>query len=162
MVPTRKHEVAGLIPVLALWVKDPALLWLWCRPAATAPIWPLAWEPPYGAGAALKRQKEHSLTRPCVNYCVCDNSHNRHNNPVTMMQGPTVSLFYRWRNWSTEELLFAKVSWGRKGPSPSCESSWAQPSSCRVGAVNHSTARFSQEWPSTPSGGPGSLSLAKR
>ena len=36
---------------------DPALLWLWCRPAATAPIQPLALEPPYVAGAALKRQK---------------------------------------------------------------------------------------------------------
>ena len=30
----------------------PALLWLWCRLAATAPIGPLAWEPPYAAGAA--------------------------------------------------------------------------------------------------------------
>ena len=40
---------------------DPVLLWLWCRPAATAPIGPLAWEPPYAMGAALqktKRQKE--------------------------------------------------------------------------------------------------------
>ena len=36
---------------------DLALLWLWCRPAAAAPIWPLTWEPPYAAGAALKRQK---------------------------------------------------------------------------------------------------------
>ena len=36
---------------------DVALLWLWCRPAATAPIRPLAWEPPYAVGAALKRQK---------------------------------------------------------------------------------------------------------
>ena len=25
---------------------DPVLLWLWCRPAAVAPIRPLAWEPP--------------------------------------------------------------------------------------------------------------------
>ena len=31
---------------------DPALLWLWCRPAAVAPIGPLAWEPPYATGAA--------------------------------------------------------------------------------------------------------------
>ena len=31
---------------------DLALLWLWCRPVATAPIQPLAWEPPYAAGAA--------------------------------------------------------------------------------------------------------------
>ena len=35
---------------------DLTLLWLWCSPAATAPIEPLAWEPPYGAGAALRRQ----------------------------------------------------------------------------------------------------------
>ena len=36
---------------------DPQLLWLWCRPAATAPIQPIAWEPPYAAGAALKDKK---------------------------------------------------------------------------------------------------------
>ena len=34
------------------------LLWLWCRPAAAAPIRPLAWEPPYAVGAAFKRQKK--------------------------------------------------------------------------------------------------------
>ena len=37
------------------------LLWLLCRPAATSPIRPLAWKPPYAAGAALemaKRQKK--------------------------------------------------------------------------------------------------------
>ena len=31
---------------------------LWCRPAAVALIRPLAWEPPYAAGVALKRQKK--------------------------------------------------------------------------------------------------------
>ena len=36
---------------------DPALLWLWRRPAATAPIRPLVWEPPYAVGVALKIQK---------------------------------------------------------------------------------------------------------
>ena len=36
---------------------DPALLWPWHRPAAAAPIQPLAWEHPYATGAALKRKK---------------------------------------------------------------------------------------------------------
>ena len=33
---------------------DPALLWLWCRPAVVALIRPLAWELPYATGVALK------------------------------------------------------------------------------------------------------------
>ena len=37
---------------------DLALLWLRRRPAATAPIGSLDWEPPYTAGAALKRQNK--------------------------------------------------------------------------------------------------------
>ena len=37
---------------------DPALPWLWGRPAATALIQPLAWEPAYVAGAALKTKKK--------------------------------------------------------------------------------------------------------
>ena len=36
---------------------DPTLLWLWYRPVAMAPIGPLAWEPPYAAGAAQEKAK---------------------------------------------------------------------------------------------------------
>ena len=65
--PTRNHEVAGSVPALVQCQQssvavscgvgrrrgsDPTLLWLWRRLVATAPIRPLAWEPPYAAGAA--------------------------------------------------------------------------------------------------------------
>ena len=44
-----------------LWCRrgsDLAWLWLWLWPAAVAPIWPLAWEPPYAEGVALERPKK--------------------------------------------------------------------------------------------------------
>ena len=80
--PTRNHEVqVQSLPLLSgltirrcreLWCRLQmrlgsrvavalALLWLWPRPETTAPIRPLAWEPPYAMGAALemaKRQKK--------------------------------------------------------------------------------------------------------
>ena len=57
------------VPSLTQWVKDPVLpravavgcrrsldpVFLWHRPAAIAQIGPLAWEPPYITGVALKR-----------------------------------------------------------------------------------------------------------
>ena len=60
--PTSNYEGEGSIPGPPQWVKDPvlrkslyrsqtqldlALMWLWCRPAAVAPIRPLALEFPY-------------------------------------------------------------------------------------------------------------------
>ena len=45
------------------WFKDPALLWLWCRPAAVAPIEPLAWELPCATSAALKKKKKKKRKR---------------------------------------------------------------------------------------------------
>ena len=37
---------------------DLVLLWLWHRLVATVQIRPLAWEPPYAVGVALKGQKD--------------------------------------------------------------------------------------------------------
>ena len=39
-----------------MWLRY-ALLWLWHRLVAASPNRPLAWEPPYALGAALRRQK---------------------------------------------------------------------------------------------------------
>ena len=41
------------------------LLWLWHRLAATAPIGPLEWDPPYAIGVAIKR-KNTKKNLPCV------------------------------------------------------------------------------------------------
>ena len=72
MNPIRNHEVVGLIPGLAWYVKDPVLrsygvgcrrgsdlvlLWLWHRPVATVLIQPLAWEPPCAKSVALEKTK---------------------------------------------------------------------------------------------------------
>ena len=46
---------------------DPAWLWLWYKPAAIALIRPLAWEPPYDMGVALKRPKKKRIC------CVLEN-----------------------------------------------------------------------------------------
>ena len=40
------------------WGSDPALLWLWDRPVATAPIRPQAREPQYAKVVALEKTKK--------------------------------------------------------------------------------------------------------
>ena len=75
--PTGNHEVSGSIPGLDQRVKDPAdavrggeghrhgldpaLLRLWRRPAATAPIRPPAWEPPSAEVAALEKTTKKDI-----------------------------------------------------------------------------------------------------
>ena len=39
------------------------MLWLWCRPAATAQIRPLAWEPPYAVGGAKEIATKTTTTK---------------------------------------------------------------------------------------------------
>ena len=45
---------------------DPELLWLWCRPVATAPIRSLAWEPPCAAEAALEKAKRQKKKKKYI------------------------------------------------------------------------------------------------
>ena len=62
---------------------DLVLLWLWCRPVATAPIRPLAREPLYAVGAALKTLKKgYSIAMSCGIRC-------RH--------GSDLALLWLWR-----------------------------------------------------------------
>ena len=44
---------------------DP-VLWLWCRPPATALIGPLAWELPYAVGIALKTKQTKKTMYICL------------------------------------------------------------------------------------------------
>ena len=50
---------------------DLALLRLWCRLAAAALIWPLAWELPYAPGWALKKKTKKKKKRSYLNESGC-------------------------------------------------------------------------------------------
>ena len=45
---------------------DLMLLWLWRRQAATVPIRPLAWEPPYATSVAPKSKKKKKIEQRLV------------------------------------------------------------------------------------------------
>ena len=84
------------------------LPWLWYRPAAAiAPIRPLAWEPPFVSGVALKRKKNVFITLT-INFL--NRSHNHPNlNPNSLLykliqrhEEPSVALFQ-------SEVLFRRI-----------------------------------------------------
>ena len=72
---TGVHEDTGSVPGVAVSCGvgrrhglDPTLLWLWCRPAAAAPIRAPAWELPYAAGEAVKIKRPQS-TKQNLKHC---------------------------------------------------------------------------------------------
>ena len=66
---TSIHKDAGLIPSLAQWAKDLALLWALVQASSYSSGWPLAWEPPYAVGEAQKEKKKRKLKGIYINKC---------------------------------------------------------------------------------------------
>ena len=91
------------------------MLWLWRRPVATAPIRPLAWEPPYAAEAAqeiattttttkkAKDKKKNKKTKKRFNHTT--------NSPCSDLMLTKQTFDYNLFSWvvsrfSLEEILF--------------------------------------------------------
>ena len=64
--PTSIREDMDLIPGPTPGVKNPALLWLWCRLAAAALIRPVAWELPYAMGKVFFCSQQNKQKEPLV------------------------------------------------------------------------------------------------
>ena len=74
---------------------DLALLWLGCRLAATAPIGPLAWKPPYAVGVALKRQKKKRKEKRYTDY-TCSAGHQGKVNVIPRISLPAPGDTTSW------------------------------------------------------------------
>ena len=85
---------------------DPALLWLWRRLEATAPIGPLAWEPAYAAGVALEKTKKKKLMYIlfglAIPYLEID--------PTVMLTLITNAVLYKNFYWKEQNIWLKKCS----------------------------------------------------
>ena len=120
---TGVREDMGLIPDLALCVKDLAFLWLRCRLAVAAPTQPLAWELPYAMGMALKRQKKKKEER---------SSHrgSAFNEPTSMTTRVwSLALLSGLRTWC---LLWALAAVAKRGSDPTLLRLWHRPGSAAL------------------------------
>ena len=86
---------------------DLALVWqlLWCRPAAAAPIWPLAWDLPYAAEAAVKRKKKKSgiQTDAAIGVMYCFLLYHVVQRALGLPEAPPTKLAGEPLWWSTEQ-----------------------------------------------------------
>ena len=74
---------------------DLALLWLWHKLVVTAPIRPLAWEPPYVLGVALKRTKDQKKKKKKEKFldvtAICKQPHTKETTLLLVIAFPCVS-----------------------------------------------------------------------
>ena len=72
---------------------DPALLWLWHRLAAVAPI-QLAWELPYAVGAVLKSKKKEQTNKRKKIIAIGNESFEFHEYYIYQYKVPTINFFF--------------------------------------------------------------------
>ena len=94
---------------------DPLLLWLWCRLAPTAPIRPLAWEPPYAAGVTQemakrpKKRKEKS-GKSCEDFLHIDNYYANYDAPNSLsLERPSEGVLEQMQEDWNFTLEFVKL-----------------------------------------------------
>ena len=97
---------------------DPTLLWLWCRLVASAPIQPLAWEPPYATEAAQengkkgpkkKKERNQSLSVRCDDEfanLTCAVSGSNANSKVLVHLSPTATGTLYSRSLTPDDDVF--------------------------------------------------------
>ena len=67
---------------------DPSMLWLRCRLAGAAQIQPLAREPPYAAGEALKRKEKKKTKTYSLAWMTCVFAFGKPSGEKVKPQGP--------------------------------------------------------------------------